>query len=110
MILYSGARRARRQVERATSAPLTPIPVAGVFDRVGVDVLHFPKSSAGNQYAIVFVDYLTKWPEVFAALDQTAFAIAKLFVEEIVCRHKFARSFCGPFRVTESVWAGLQSS
>ena len=78
---------ASRQVGRATSAPLTPIPVAGAFDRVGVDVLHFPKSSAGNQYAIVFVDYLTKWPEVFAAPDQTAFTIAKLFVEEIVCRH-----------------------
>ena len=37
-----------------------------LFDRVGVDVLHFPKSTAGNQYAIVFVDYLIEWPEVFA--------------------------------------------
>ena len=40
-----------------------------------------------NQYAVVFTDYLTKWPEVFATKDQTALTIAELFVEEIVCRH-----------------------
>ena len=45
------------------------------------------KSHSGNQYAIVFTDYLTKWPEVFATKDQTALTIARLFVEEIVCRH-----------------------
>ena len=38
-------------------APLTPIPVAGPFDRVGVDVLKLPNSSSGNQYAVVFVDF-----------------------------------------------------
>ena len=56
-------------------------------DRVGVDVLKFPRSASGNQYAIVFVDYLTKWPEVFATEDQTALTIANLFVWEVVCRH-----------------------
>ena len=76
-----------RQVGQRIRPPLTPIPVAGPFDRVGVDVLHFPKSAAGNQYAVVFVDYLTKWPEVFAASDQTALTIAKLLVEEVVSRH-----------------------
>ena len=35
------------------------IPVAGPFDRVGADFIKFPKSKNGNQYAIVFVDYLT---------------------------------------------------
>ena len=33
------------------------------------------------------MDYLTKWPEVFAVSDQTAATIAKLLVEEIVSRH-----------------------
>ena len=67
--------------------PLTPIPVSGPFDRVGVDVIQFPKSYLGNQYAIVFVDYLTKWPEVFATSDKTAITIARLFVENIFSRH-----------------------
>ena len=72
---------------RAVHPPLTPIPVAGPFDRVGVDVIQFPRSWDGNQYAVVFVDYLTKWPEVFAVPDQSAATIAKLLVEEIVSRH-----------------------
>ena len=67
--------------------PLTPIPVSGPFDRVGIDVIKFPRSTKGNQYAVVFMDYLTKWPEVFAVADQTAATIARLLVEEIVSRH-----------------------
>ena len=39
---------------------------------VGVDVLQLPRSLEGNQYAIVFVDYLTKWPEIIAVQDQMA--------------------------------------
>ena len=85
---------ASRQVGRAVFPPLTPIPVSGRFDltpipvsgrfdRVGVDVLRFPKSAEGNQYAVVVMDYLTKWPEVFATQDQSALTIAKLFVPEL---------------------------
>lgn len=36
---------------------------------------------------IVFVDYLTKWPEVFAVADQSAATITKLLVENVVSRH-----------------------
>ena len=67
--------------------PLTPIPVNGPFDRVGVDVLQLSKTRQGNCYAIVFMDYLTKWPEVYATPDQTAPTIARLLVEEIISRH-----------------------
>ena len=38
---------------------LQPIPAGGPFHTVGVDVLQLPRSLEGNQYAIVFVDYLT---------------------------------------------------
>ena len=72
---------------QATKPPLCPIPVAGPFDFVGVDVLQLPRTLNGNQYAVVFVDYLTKWPEVFATPDQTAETIANLFVGEIISRH-----------------------
>ncbi len=76
-----------RRAGRRVKAPLTPIPVAGPFDRVGVDVIHFPKSYNGNQYAVVFMDYLTKWPEVYPTSDQTALTIATLLVEKIISRH-----------------------
>ena len=78
---------ASRHVGRAVKPPLTPIPVSGPFDRIGVDVIQFPRSYDGNQYAVVFVDYLTKWPEVFPVSDQTALTIARLLVESIICRH-----------------------
>ena len=77
---------ASHQVGKALQPPLTSIPIASLFDWVGVDVLKFPKSKLGNQYAIVFVDYLTKWPEVFP-IDQSALTIPNLFVWEVVCRH-----------------------
>ena len=67
--------------------PLTPIPVTGAFDRVGVDVLQLPRTRRGNRYAVVFVDYLTKWPEVFPVADQSSATIAKLLVEQVVSRH-----------------------
>lgn len=47
-------------VGHARKSPLTPIPVPDPFDQVGVDFIKYPKSKQGNQYAIVFVDYLTK--------------------------------------------------
>ena len=78
---------ASRRIGRAERPLMTPIPVSGPFDRVGVDVVQFPTSYDGNKYAVVFVDYLTKWPEVFAVPDQTAITIAHLLVEEVICRH-----------------------
>jgi len=62
-------------------------PVSGPLDRVAVDVIQFVKSHQGNHYAVVFVDYLTKWPEVFATKDQTALTIAHLLVEYVISCH-----------------------
>ena len=36
---------------------------------------------------MVFVDYLTKWPEVFPVPDQSSATVTKLLVEEVVSRH-----------------------
>ena len=57
---------ASRSVGQAVRPKLSPIPVGGPFDMVGVNVLQLPKTKQGNRYAVVFMDYLTKWPEVFA--------------------------------------------
>ncbi len=66
---------------------MTPIPVGGTFDRIGVDVLQLPLTQQGSRYAVVFMDYLTKWPELFAVPDQTALTIARLLVEQVISRH-----------------------
>ena len=77
----------RKGTRKTFKPPLTPIPVGGPFHRVAVDILQLPSTVNGNCYVAVFMDYLTKWPEAFAIADQTVETIAKLFVEQIVCRH-----------------------
>ena len=37
--------------------------------------------------AVVFVDYLTKWPEAFVVPNQYAATVGKSLVEEVVSRH-----------------------
>lgn len=73
-----------RSCLRCATRSVGKLPVGGPFDRVGVDVLQLPKTSTGNRYAVFFMDYLTKWPEVFATADQTAPTIAKLLMEEVI--------------------------
>lgn len=72
---------------RPSKPPLNPIPVGGPFHRLAVDVLQLPLTARGNRYVVVFLDYFTKWAEAFAVPDQRAETVAKLFVEQIVCRH-----------------------
>lgn len=50
-------------------------------------MVQLPRTQRGNQYAVVFMDYLTKWPEVFPVADQSTATIATLLVEEIVSCH-----------------------
>ena len=76
------------RVGRKVKPSLTPILVSGAFNRVGVDVLQLPKTKRGNRYAVVFVDHLTKWPEVFAVPDQTSATTAGLLVEEVISCHR----------------------
>ena len=77
----------RRHAGQATTVPMTPIPVGGPFEKMGVDVLQLPKTHSGKKYAVVFVEYLTKWPEVFTTANQEALTIAKLIAERIVPVH-----------------------
>ena len=77
----------RRGTGRRVHPPMQPIPVGGPFHRVGVDILKLPQTTSGNSYVVVFVDYLTKWPEAFALPDQKAQTIAQVFCEQIICRH-----------------------
>ena len=75
----------RKGTRGTCKPPLQPIPVGGPFHQVGVDILQLPLTTKGNRYVVVFMDYLTKWPEAFAIPDQTAETIAKVLVKEVIC-------------------------
>ena len=57
--------------------PLLPIPVSGPFDRIGVDVIQFPKSREGNQYA---------GGSLYGLSDEMARGVC---CSRSVCRHHF---------------------
>ena len=42
------------------------------------------KSSSGNKHVLVFQDYFTKWPMVYAIPDQKTHRIVDILVKEIV--------------------------
>jgi transposase InsO family protein len=47
----------------------------------------FPPTYKSNRYILIFSDYLTRWPDAIPVEKADAETTAKLFVEEIVCRH-----------------------
>ena len=64
--------------------PLRPIQVSRPFQVLGVDIRDLPKSSSGNKHVLVFQDYFTKWPMVYAIPDQKTHRIVDILVKEIV--------------------------
>ena len=63
------------------------IPVGGLFERVGVNLMKMPLTTLGNCYAVAFMDYLTKWVEVYPLPDQTSETIGRVFVDKVIYRH-----------------------
>lgn len=77
----------RRGKGRRTE-PLHPIPVYAPFHRIGIDFVGpLPRSTTGNRYIIVAMDYLTKWPEAKPVPEATAEATVQFIYETIICRH-----------------------
>lgn len=78
------------KVGKLQSIPVVPEP----FYTIGVDIvgpLTTTENPRNNRYIIVFTDYFTKWAEAFAMQSQDAETIAKIFVEQIICRHGVPR-------------------
>lgn len=83
----------RKTPRNRHKAPLMPIPVEGAFDRLAVDCLGpLPESTRGNRYVVVFCDALTRWCEAFPVPSIDAPTIARLLVDEILCRHSAPRT------------------
>ena len=66
--------------------PLVSIPVGGPFDCIGMDFVELDVSKQGHRYALVFQDYLSKWPEVYALADRKATTVAECLLD-LVWKH-----------------------
>ena len=57
------------------------------MQRVAMDILGpLPETLRGNKHILVVGEYFTKWKEAFPLKDSEALTIAKVFVNEFVCR------------------------
>ena len=89
----------RKRPRNHHKAPLLPIPVEGIFDRLAVDILG-PLSAThdGNRCISVFSDYYTRWPEAYALASIEATRVAQLLIDKILVRHSASRTLlsdCG---------------
>ncbi len=79
----------RKGVKLQRHAPLSSMPNYKIpFQRLAVDMvgpLH--RTYEGHVWILVFTDFASRWPECFPLKDAKAQTIARVFVEEIVCRH-----------------------
>lgn len=75
--------------------PKTPKPpgklqqtvVTSPWEMLGVDLMGpFPQSSLGNLYLLVFVDYNTRWEEMFSLHTATAETVSNILKREILTR------------------------
>lgn len=74
------------KIGKLMSIPVVPEP----FYTIGVDIMGpftSTESPRNNRYIIVFTCYFTKWAEAFPLQSQDAESIAKVLVEQIICRH-----------------------
>ena len=70
------AESGRRQVPQ-----VSPIPVQHLFQILRVVIMELPSSAQGNQYAVVFPDFFTKWCFMFPVPGQNTIQIARMLTE-----------------------------
>ena len=72
--------------ERRQNPELHSIPVGESFACIGMDFKEMDESYDENRFALVFQDYLSKWPQVYAVADRTAPTVAKCLAD-VIYRH-----------------------
>ena len=79
---------ARRKTQLKTKrGPMQTMQVGYPMERIATDILgEFPVTDKGNRYILVVSDYFTKWTEAFPMPNMEAQTVAKLIVEEVICR------------------------
>lgn len=78
---------ARKPSKASNKAPLHQYLVGEPMERIAIDILGpLPLTEKGNKYIIVICDCFSKWTEAFAIPDQESSTIAKIIVNEFICR------------------------
>jgi len=78
----------KKRIQKAPAGFMRSVRVSKPFEKVGIDLIGpFPLTSAGNRYAIVAVDYLTKWAICKAVPSASSKEVVDFFVRNVVLQH-----------------------
>lgn len=78
----------RQDPQPKPCAPLSTISSEFPFQRLSWDIMGpLPTSEQGNKYILVITDMFSKWVEAFAIKDTTSSTLAKILVDQIICRY-----------------------
>ena len=65
------------------------------LEMIAMDILGpLPETERKNKYVVVIGDYFTKWTEVFPMKDMEAAMVAKILVQEFICRYGTPEKIC----------------
>uniref|UniRef100_A0A667Z6P1 Integrase catalytic domain-containing protein n=1 Tax=Myripristis murdjan TaxID=586833 RepID=A0A667Z6P1_9TELE len=79
--------QAYKPESRKMAGKLQQTIVQNPWEMVGVDLMGpFPRSSNRNIYLLVFVDYFSRWVELFPLRKATAQSVTKILVQDILTR------------------------
>ena len=68
-------------------APMQIVRSGYPMERIAIDILgELPQTAKGNKYILVVSDYFTKWTEALPLPNIEACTVAKILVDEILCR------------------------
>ncbi|VDI82433.1 Hypothetical predicted protein [Mytilus galloprovincialis] len=74
-------------LKQSSRAPLGNYNVGAPMERIAIDILGpLPKTRQGNRYCLVLTDCFSKWTDAYGIPDQEAATVAKIFVNEFVCK------------------------
>ena len=69
-------------------APLGTIKASHLFEKISWDIMGpLPVTSQGNKYVLVITDLFTKWTEAFPLKVTDSETLAKILVNEVICRY-----------------------
>ncbi len=72
---------------RRLPGPLQQTIVQRPWEMLGVDLMGpFPRSSSGNVFLLVFVDYYSRWVELFSLRKATSETVSQILIREVLTR------------------------
>ena len=82
----------RKGPNQTKKAPMQVTRSGYPMERIAVDILgELPETEQGNKYILVVSDYFTKWTESYPMPNMEAVTVARLMIEQMICRFGIPR-------------------